>query len=83
MAAQGGRRPPNRHGGPDARPDSTLTLAVSLWRGYRRNRLERAIVASLDRVSDQTLKDIGLDRRSMRAAFRDALARRAGATMAG
>jgi uncharacterized protein YjiS (DUF1127 family) len=60
-----------------------LTLAVSLWRGYRRNRLERALAASLDRVSDQTLKDIGLDRCCIRTAFRDALARRAGSTVAG
>jgi uncharacterized protein YjiS (DUF1127 family) len=54
---------------------TALSLATSLWRGYRRSRLERTIVASLDKVSDQTLKDIGLDRRHLRAAIRHDLAR--------
>ncbi len=43
-------------------------LPVNAWRGYQRSLRDRATLASLDRLSDQTLRDIGLHRGDLRRA---------------
>jgi uncharacterized protein YjiS (DUF1127 family) len=50
-------------------------LPVSAWRRYQRSLRERALVASLDHLSDQTLRDIGLHRGDIRRAVHGGSAR--------
>jgi uncharacterized protein YjiS (DUF1127 family) len=55
-------------------PRLTIRLAAlprTLWSDYRRRAAERAAVAMLSGMSDQTLKDIGFHRSDIRHAVRN------------
>jgi uncharacterized protein YjiS (DUF1127 family) len=55
-------------------PRLTIRLAAlprTLWSDYRRRAAERAAVAMLSGMSDQTLKDIGFRRGDIRHAVRN------------
>jgi len=60
-------------------PRLTIRLAAlprALWSDYRRRAAERAAVAMLSGMSDQTLKDIGFHRGEIRHAVRHGVDRR-------
>jgi uncharacterized protein YjiS (DUF1127 family) len=49
---------------------SITSATVRLWNGYRRAAAERAALRQLSGVSDHMLRDMGLDRGSLREAVR-------------
>jgi uncharacterized protein YjiS (DUF1127 family) len=56
---------------------SSLTSATRrLWSGYRRAAAERAALRQLQGVSDHLLRDMGLERGSLRDAVRAGRGRR-------